>query len=111
MYPGINATFITLILKVPNPTNMKDFRLISLFSVAYKCIAKILGNRLKIVMPHITNVAQSAFVRGRSITDNVLLAHEIFRGYNSETGSKNALSRLTFIRPLTPAVGILSSVL
>lgn len=51
MHPGINATSIALIPTVNTPTNMGDFKPISLSSVAYKCIAKIISNHLKMVLP------------------------------------------------------------
>lgn len=66
---------------------MKDFRPISLCFIAYKCIAKILASRLKHVIPHVIDIAQSAFIKGRSITDNILIAQELFRGYGRANGS------------------------
>lgn len=87
MHKGINSTTIALIPKSKNQTTIKDFRPISLCSIAYKCISKIMANRLKIVLPSIVNVAQSAFVKGRNISDNILLAQELFRGYSRENGT------------------------
>ena len=66
---------------------MKDFRPISLCSIAYKCIAKILATRLKLVMPHIIDIAQFAFISGCFITDNISLAHELSRDYGRTNGS------------------------
>ncbi|XP_071699246.1 uncharacterized protein [Rutidosis leptorrhynchoides] len=43
---GSNSSFITLIPKVDNPVNVKDYRPISLISATYKIVAKILANRL-----------------------------------------------------------------
>ena len=37
----VNSTAISLIPKVPNPTQLKDFRPISCCNTIYKCIAKI----------------------------------------------------------------------
>ncbi|KAK2660473.1 hypothetical protein Ddye_007006 [Dipteronia dyeriana] len=45
-----NATFIALIPKVKNPMSMGDFRPISLVGSMYKILAKVLANRVKIVM-------------------------------------------------------------
>ncbi|KAL8122725.1 hypothetical protein AgCh_010922 [Apium graveolens] len=84
---GVNSTLISLIPKVSSPTKMVDFRPISLCTVMYKCISKILASRLKLIMPLVIDIAQSAFIPGRSISDNILLAQELFRGYERETGT------------------------
>lgn len=48
---GINSTTLALIPKFSNPNSMADFRPISCCNTFYKCIAKILSNRLKDVLP------------------------------------------------------------
>ena len=48
---AINHTFLTLIPKIQSPRKITDFRPISLSSVLYKLIAKVLANRLKPRLP------------------------------------------------------------
>lgn len=43
----------------------------------YKIVAKVLENHLKSILPVMMFENQFAFVHGRSITDNVLVAFEI----------------------------------
>lgn len=80
MPEGWNHTLINLLPKIPKPTKMQDMRPISLCSVQYKMISKILCNRLKVVLPHIISETQGAFVSGRIISDNILIAHEMVHG-------------------------------
>jgi hypothetical protein len=57
---------------------VKDFRPISLVSGIYKIIAKVLANRLKIVLENMISKSQNAFIKGRQMTqilDSVLIAN------------------------------------
>lgn len=87
LHPGVNSISITSVSKVCTPTQMKDFRAITFCSIPYKCIAKIIANGMKIVLPNLIKVSKFAFIPGHSILDNILMDHELFRGYNRKTGS------------------------
>lgn len=72
----LNNTNVVLIPKVDTPQTVRDLRPISLCNVVYKIVSKVLSNRLKSVLPGLVDKAQSAFISGRAIQDNVIIAFE-----------------------------------
>lgn len=58
------------------PVSISDYRPISLCSSIYKVCTKLMANRLKRVLPKKISKEQGAFIAGRSISDNILLATE-----------------------------------
>ena len=90
---AINHTYITLIPKVKSPEDVKEFRPISLCNVIYKMCSKVLANRLKKSLPQIVLESQSAFVPGRLITDNILVAFEtLHHMHHQRTGKFGSMA-------------------
>lgn len=73
--------------KKPNPNSILDYRPLACCNVIYKCLTNILSLRLKHILGNIISSNQSSFISGRTIQDNVLLAHELLRNYHKTTGS------------------------
>ncbi|KAL6878487.1 hypothetical protein ACP4OV_012657 [Aristida adscensionis] len=77
MARGWNDTVISVIPKVKVPERVTELRPISLCNVTYKLISKVLANRLKKILDEIISPSHSAFVPGRLISDNILVAYEV----------------------------------
>lgn len=74
----INETIVALVPKIPLPESIHQIRPISSCNFLPKIISKILVLRMKSMMGHIITQNQSAFIGGKLIQDNLLVAHEIF---------------------------------
>jgi hypothetical protein len=86
MLKEFNHTNIALIPKLENPSRVNHFRPISLTNFNYKIISKILSNRFKPLLHKIVSPMQSAFLKGRSIQDNSIMAHELFHTMKYKRG-------------------------
>ncbi|GKD44085.1 RNA-directed DNA polymerase, eukaryota, partial [Tanacetum coccineum] len=83
---GCNSSFIALILKIPDANLVKDFRPISLIGSLYKIIAKILANRLfvVVVLGDIVNKVHSAFIADRQILNGPFILNEVLQWCKSK---------------------------
>jgi hypothetical protein len=73
---AINNSFITLIPKVNSPTEVNDFRPISLINCIVKIITKLLGERLQSVVIPLIHQNQYGFIKSRTIQDCLAWAFE-----------------------------------
>ncbi|GAU41823.1 hypothetical protein TSUD_299890 [Trifolium subterraneum] len=74
---GINSTCITMIPKIDSPQRLNDFQPISLVCSLYKILAKVLANRLRLVIGSVIFETQTAFVKDRQILDGILIENEV----------------------------------
>jgi hypothetical protein len=58
----VNATILTLVPKKINPSAMGDFRPIACCNVIYKCITKIISNRMLPLLGDLVSMNQSTFI-------------------------------------------------
>jgi len=77
MPKGSNASSITLVPKVKDPSMLDHYRPISLVGSLYKIISKVLSCRMKKVLPSVIDECQSAFLKDRGLLDSVLVANEV----------------------------------
>lgn len=91
---GIISANIVLIPKVDKPATCQDFRPISLSNFSFKIISKILAERLSTVLPNIVSKEQLGFVKGRSIHENISLAHEIIQTIDNKVSGGNIAIKL-----------------
>ncbi|WOL13567.1 hypothetical protein Cni_G22337 [Canna indica] len=72
-----NKTILSFIPKCPNPSTVEDFRPIAPCNLNYRILAKTSVNRLSSMLPKLVSLDQSAFIKGRSIHDDILVAQEL----------------------------------
>ncbi|XP_020705561.1 uncharacterized protein LOC110116355 [Dendrobium catenatum] len=81
-------TLVVLIPKVSNPLLPSNYRPISLCNSVYKVAAKVILNRLMSVIPMLISDEQATFIRGRSISDHILIAQEMFHKFRYSKATK-----------------------
>ncbi|KAL5549549.1 hypothetical protein UlMin_004780 [Ulmus minor] len=89
-----NQTLITLIPKIQSPTQVSEFRPISLCNVIYKLVSRTITNRFSRILDEVIGDQQSAFVPGRLITNNILLGFETMHWLRQHRGGNTGYAAL-----------------
>ena len=90
----VSATKLILLPKVKNPQHAFRFRPISCCNVIYKCITKLICQRIKKILPHIIHQSQGAFFQGRELLYNVLICQDLAKGYQIQRSSLRCLLKI-----------------
>ncbi|KAL3698682.1 hypothetical protein R1sor_012758 [Riccia sorocarpa] len=90
-------SILKLIPKTGVRKRLSNWRPISLLSLTYKIVTKILANRLRHLLPKIVDVQQNGFVAGRQITDNIL-SMKICQEWASWTSQEGIFVKIDFIK-------------
>lgn len=88
IFDAINKANIVLIPKVSDLKNMGQYKPISLCTVIYKIISRVLVNRFRKVLEIYVDETQGAFVPGRQITDNILITYEVLHSLKKKRGGR-----------------------
>lgn len=73
----MRTSIVTLIYKKDDRTLLKNYRSISLLCADYKIIAKVLAERMKLVMHSVVNDDLTGFVPDRNINENIITLLEV----------------------------------
>lgn len=71
-----------------------DYRPVSLCNYTHKIISKIHNERLANILPLLITENQSGFLKGRLISDNILLMQELTLALDSKTRESNVILKI-----------------
>ncbi|KAA3479708.1 LINE-1 reverse transcriptase isogeny [Gossypium australe] len=84
----LNNSLIVLIPKKDRPEDFSQFWPISLCSIMYKLVMKVIANRFKVVFSNYSSPEQAGFIAGRNISDNVIIAQEVIHSMRSKKAGR-----------------------
>lgn len=91
---GVNSIILALVPKKTDTVEMRDYMPIACCNVIYKVVSKIIANRFKRILPRLVTENQSAFIEGRLLRENVLLASELVKDYHKEAVSPRCVMKI-----------------
>ncbi|GKC41519.1 sodium/hydrogen exchanger 6 [Tanacetum coccineum] len=106
----LNHTIISFIPKVTTPARINDYRPISCCNVLYKCISKIIVERVKEGLGNIVSINQSSFVPGHRISENILLTQELMRNYHRRRGPPRCAFKVDIQKAYDTVSGLVPSI-
>ena len=92
MLAEVNNSFIVLIPKSQSPTSFNHYRPISLCNVVYKIITKLLVSRLRKILHKLISPTQAAFIPGRWIAENQIVAQEMLYSFKARKAKSGLMA-------------------
>ncbi|XP_074305913.1 uncharacterized protein LOC141641138 [Silene latifolia] len=89
-----NNTVLTLVPKVEVPETVLQFRPIACCNTIYKCLSKVICQRMSMILPEIISTSQGAFIKGRDIVGNILICQDLIKLYRRKSCSPRLLMKL-----------------
>jgi len=83
-----------MVPKVVNPTSLTNLRPIAYCNTLYKCITKVLCERLKPVLHWLVESSQDAFIEGRYILHNGFLCEDQVKFYHRKNISARCIIKM-----------------
>lgn len=71
--------------KISCPSDVADFRSIACCIILYKCITKLLSEKLNKIYPDLISPREGDFMAGRSILNNILICQDLVTMYRRKT--------------------------
>lgn len=85
---------LVLVLKKTNVVTFSDYRPLSMCNILNKIFSKVIANRMACLLPNMIFLEQSAFVKGREIVDNIILALELVTYMGCNNRGRNVAIKL-----------------
>ena len=87
----LNQTLVILILKRIGPELLRHFQPISLCTIVYKIVSKIIVNKIRPFMKQLVSPLQAAFIPRRKGLDNMIIAQEILHSMEKKKGRSGVM--------------------
>ncbi|KAL3694615.1 hypothetical protein R1sor_008266 [Riccia sorocarpa] len=94
---GTGIAVIKLLPKNQQKNRLKNWRPLSLMSLSYKIIAKLVAERIRKYKPDLVDPQQVGFIQGRNITSN-LLGLRLAKDWAKATNQASIFLKLDFIK-------------
>ncbi|XP_026396086.1 uncharacterized protein LOC113290717 [Papaver somniferum] len=86
---GLNSGFLVLLLKCQGAKTAAQFRPIGLSNVIFKIITKLITSRMSTLIGKLVSPQQTAYIKGRNIQEQVLLAYEMVNAMKKKWRGEN----------------------
>lgn len=86
MKDSVGKSNLVLIPKVQTPKMVSEYRPISVCNFLYKVISKLIAKKMQPWMDVIISQAQTTFIPGREISENIVLLREITHSFKNQKG-------------------------